>query len=95
MYTNSSIIFESIFYECYDEIFEKKDFIFFVKYQSHIILWSFFVVYFIDDPLVIKFLLQLKYIFGAYRQDEVVKYILNLFLVRWNLFEIIDSVKKN
>ena len=93
MYTKSSIIFESIFYECYD-IFEKKDFILIEKCQTHRLLWSFFADYFIDDPFVIKFLMQLKYIFAIYKQDEVVKYIHDLVLVRWNIYEIKDRVKE-
>ena len=92
MYTKSSIIFESIFQECYD-IFEKEDFIIFEKYQTYRILWNFFVDYFIDNPFVMKFLLQLKYIFAIYKQDEVVKYIHDLVLVRWNIYDILDKVK--
>ena len=93
MYTNTSIIFESIFYGCYD-IFEKDDFILFEKVQTHRLLWSYFADYFIDDPFVIKFITQLKYIFAIYRQDEVVKYMHDLVLVRWNIYEIKDKIKK-
>ena len=93
MYTNSSIIFESIFYESYD-IFEKEDFILFEKFETHRILWNFFVDYFIDDPFVIKFLIQLKYIFAIYKQDEVVKYMHDLVLVRWNIYETLDKAKE-
>ena len=93
MYSNSSIIFESIFYGCYD-IFEKDDFILSEKLQTYRLLWSFFADYFIDDPFVIKFITQLKYIFAIYRQDEVVKYMHDLVLVRWNINEIKDRVKE-
>ena len=43
---------------------------------------EFFADYFIDDPFVIKFIIQLKYIFAIYKQDEVVKYMFNLVWVR-------------
>ena len=92
MYTNSSIIFESIFYECYD-IFEKNDFIIDENFQTYRILWSFFSDYFIDNPFVIKFITQLKYIFAIYKQDEVVKYMHDLVFVRWNIYEITDRIK--
>ena len=88
MYTNSSIIIESIFYECYD-IFEKDE-----RFQTYRILWNFFSDYFIDNPFVIKFIVQLKYIFAVYKQDEVVKYIHDLVLVRWNLYGVLDTIKE-
>ena len=93
MYTNSSIIFESIFYEC-NNLFEKNDFILFEKLDTYRILWNYFVDYFIDDPFVMKFLVQLKYIFAIYQQDEVVKYMHDLVLVRWNIYDILDLVKE-
>ena len=93
MYTNSSFIFESIFYGCYD-IFEKEDFIFSDKPETYRILWNYFGDYFIDDSFVINFLIQLKYVFGIYRQDEVIKYMHDLVLVRWNVYGILDTIKK-
>ena len=97
MYTNSTYILNSIFYECYD-IFEDENNIMlhlFNKTETVRILWNFFVDYFIDDSFVMKFLIELKYIFGVYQQDEVVKYIHDLVLYRWNLHEMLDNVKKN
>jgi len=97
MYTNSIYIFDIIFYECYD-IFEDEN-----TLKSHIlnktetvrILWNFFVDYFIDDSFVMQFLIELKYIFGVYQQDEVVKYMHRLVLYRWNLHEMLDMLKKH
>ena len=97
MYTNSTYILNSIFYECYD-IFEDENnimFHLFNKTETVRILWNFFVDYFIDDSFVMKFLIELKFIFGVYQQDEVVKYIHDLVLYRWNLHGMLDMVKKN
>lgn len=93
MYTNTSFIFETIFYQCYN-IFERKDLIMSHKPQTYRVLWNFFVDYFIDDSFVINFLIQLKYVFGIYRQDEVVKYIHDLVLIRWNVYQILDIIKE-
>jgi len=97
MYTNSTYILNSIFYECYD-IFEDENnimFHLFDKAETVRILWNFFVDYFIDDSFVMKFLIELKFIFGVYQQDIVVKYIHDLVLYRWNLHGMLDMVKKN
>ena len=94
MYTNSSYIFESIFNECFDiEIFDKKSF-FFEKLKFYRILWNFFVDYFIDDSFVMNFLIELKYIFGVYKQDDIVKLIHNLILYRYNIFNLLKDIKE-
>lgn len=92
-YTNVSIIFESILYEC-KELFGIEDFILTDKIQTFRIMWNFYSDYFIDNPFVIKFLTQLKTIFAIYKQDDVVKYIHDLVLVRWNIYEILTRIKK-
>ena len=97
MYTNSAYIFDSIFYECYD-IFEDENttmFHLFKKTETVRILWNFFVDYFIDDSFVMNFLIELKFIFGVYQQDEVIKYMHDLVLYRWNIHDMLDMVKKN
>ena len=97
MYTNTSYIFESIFFEC-NEIFDNKiisDIPMLDKIETFRILWNYFVDYFIDDSFVIKFLIELKFIFGAYKQDEIVKLMHNLVLYRWNTFDILKDIKKN
>ena len=97
MYTNSSYIFDSIFYECYD-IFEDENtlmFHLFKKTETVRVLWNFFVDYFIDDSFVMNFLIELKFVFGVYQQHEVVKYMHDLVLYRWNIHDMLDMVKKN
>ena len=97
MYTNSAYIFDSIFYECYD-IFEDENtamFHLFKKTETVRILWNFFVDFFIDDSFVMNFLIELKFIFGVYQQDEVIKYMHDLVLYRWNIHDMLDIVKKN
>ena len=56
-------------------------------------MWNFFSDYFIDNPFVINFLTQLKFIYAYYKQDEVVKYIHDLVLVRWNTQQELDRLK--
>ena len=92
MYTNVSYIFESIFYKCYD-IFDKKFSLLYDKIETFRVLWNFYVDYFIDNPFVMSFLIELKFIFGAYRQDDVVKYMHDLVLYRWNIHDILHSSK--
>ena len=94
MYTNASYIFESIFHECYN-IFDDKNLFIFQKIEIYRILWNFFVDYFIDDSFVMKFLIELKYIFGVYKQDEMIKFMHDLVLYRWNIQNLLDVVKKN
>jgi len=94
MYTNASYIFESIFHECYN-IFEDKNLFIFQKIEIYRILWNFFADYFIDDSFIIKFLIELKYIFGVYKQDEMIKFMHDLVLYRWNVQNSLDVVKKN
>ena len=93
MYTNASYIFESIFHECYN-IFEDEKFIF-QKIEIFRILWNIFVDYFIDESFVMNFLVELKYIFGVYKQDEMVKFMHDLVLYRWNIQDSLKIVKKN
>jgi len=87
MYHSVSIIFESIFYECKD-IFENN-----AHPGIYRLMWNFFSDYFIDNPFVINFLTQLKFIYAYYKQDEVVKYIHDLVLVRWNTQQELDRLK--
>ena len=94
MYTNASYIFESIFHECYN-IFDDKNLFIFQKIEIYRILWNFFVDYFIDDSFVMKFLIELKYIFGVYKQDEMIKFMHDLVLYRWNIQNSLDFFKKN
>ena len=94
MYTNASYIFESIFHECYN-IFDDKNLFIFQKIEIYRILWNFFVDYFIDDSFVMKFLIELKYIFGVYKQNEMIKFMHDLVLYRWNIQNSLDFVKKN
>ena len=97
MYTNSAYIFDSIFYECYDILEDENTIILqlYKKTETVRILWNFFVDYFIDDSFVMNFFIELKFIFGVYQQDEVVKYIHDLVLYRWNIHDMLDMVKKN
>ena len=95
MYTNSSYIFASIFSECFNLLDNNKYFLIFKKIHIYRLLWNFFVDYFIDDSFIMNFLTELKWIFGTYNQDEIVKYIHDLVLYRWNIHDILDNVKKN
>ena len=94
MYTNASYIFESIFHECYN-IFENKNIFIFQKIEIYKILWNFFVDYFIDDSFVMNFLIELKYIFGVYKQDEMVKFMHDLVLYRWNIQDSLKITRDN
>ena len=93
MYTNSSYIFKSIFFECYDFI-EIEHILSSSKVELFRILWNFFVNYFIDDPFVVCILIELKNIFAVYKQDDVVKFIHRLVLYRYNIHESLDELKK-
>ena len=97
MYTNSSYIFKYIFNECFDILDNNnnKSIFIFGKIEPHRILWSYFVDYFIDDSFVMNFLIELKYIFGVYKQDNIVKFLHDLVLYRWNLYETLDNLKKS
>ena len=97
MYTNSAYIFDSIFYECYDILEDENTIMLklYKKTETVRILWNFFVDYFIDDSFVMNFLIEIKFIFGVYQQDEVVKYMHDLVLYRWNIHDMLDMVKKN
>ena len=76
-------------------IFSKIKIFIFQKIEIYRILWNFFVDYFIDDSFVMKFLIELKYIFGVYKQDEMIKFMHDLVLYRWNIQNSLDFVKKN
>ena len=89
MYNNVSIIFETIFYECKD-IFENNNSL----PETQRLMWNFFSDYFIDNPFIINFLTQLKFIYAFYKQDEVVKYIHDLVLIRWNVHDELDRLKE-
>ena len=91
MFTNSSYIFESIFNECFD-FMDKTSFIF-EDVKLYRILWNFFVNYFIDDSFVMKFLIELKFIFGIYQQHDIVKLLHNFVLYRYNVFDVLNRVK--
>lgn len=93
MYTYASIAIESIFHECYD-IFDINSFILPESLETFRILWNFFVDYFVDDSFVINFLTQLKLVFGVYHQHEIVKFIHNIVLIRYNIYDILQNVYK-
>ena len=95
MYSNSSYIFKSIFNDCYDIFDDNKNIIILGNIDIFRILWNFFVDYFIDDSFVMNFLIELKYIFGAYRQDDIVKFMHDLVLYRWNTHNALNDIKKN
>lgn len=61
MFSNSAPIFEYVFHEC-TIIFDFP----FIR-----LLWNCFSDIFIDNRFVIKFLLQLKFLFGIYKDDDV------------------------
>ena len=93
MYTNTSYIFKSIFYECFD-IFEVQNVFLSENVEIYRILWNVFVEYFIDDSFIMKFLIELKFIFATYKQDDVVKFMHDLVLYRWNTHNILHSIKE-
>ena len=92
MYSNSCYIFDAIFNDCFD-IFDKEKIFFFEDIKTYRILWNFFVNYFIDDSFVINFLVELLFIFGTYKQHEIVKYMHDLVLYRWNIHSILNRIK--
>ena len=91
-YSNSCYIFDAIFNDCFD-IFDKEKIFFFEDIKTYRILWNFFVNYFIDDSFVINFLVELLFIFGTYKQHEIVKYMHDLVLYRWNIHSILNRIK--
>ena len=94
MYSNTSYIFKSIFYECFD-IFDIKNVFVFEKIEIYRIMWNFFSDYFIDDSFIINFLIQLKFIFATYKQDDVVKFMHDLVLYRWNTHRVLERIREN
>ena len=92
IYNNTSDILGAIFKKCF--IF-MKDFESFVFYYSNFrrILWNFFVNYFIDDPFVMNFMIELNYIFGAYKQHDMVKFLYDLVSYKLNTFDILNKLK--
>ena len=93
MFTNASVIFDSIFQECY-KIFDLKDFLNVNKIESYRILWNLYSNYFIDNIFVLNFLLQLKYLFGAYKQYDIIKFMNKLILVKFNIFDSVEKIKQ-
>ena len=92
MLTNASIIFDSVFQECY-KIFDIKSFDNVSKIEIYRILWNLYSNYFIDNVFVMMFLLQLKYMFGAYKQYDIIKFMNKLILVKFNIFDSVDKIK--
>jgi len=76
-------------------IFSKIKIFIFQKIEIYKILWNFFVDYFIDDSFVMNFLIELKYIFGVYKQDEMVKFMHDLVLYRWNIQDSLKITRDN
>ena len=92
MYSNSSAIFEYVFHDC-EKIFDIKSFVD-DKFQFIRIMWNFFSNRFIEDCFVITFMKQLKFLFGAYKDLDVVKFIQKLAVVKYNTLNILVDVKK-
>lgn len=96
MYTNASVIFDSVFHDC-NSIYDLNIFSFINKInkiESYRILWNFFSNYFIENIFVIKFMTQLKNIFGAYEHYDMVQFMNKLVLVKYNTFEYLNRIKK-
>ena len=49
--------------------------------------------YFIDDSFVFNFIVELRHIFGVYKQHDIVKFLHNLVLYRYNTFNVLENVK--
>ena len=93
MFTNASIIFDSIFQECYS-IFDLKDFWNCNKIESYRIMWNYYSDYFIDNIFVMRMLLELKNLFGAYKQYDIIKFMNKLMLVKINIFDTLEKIKE-
>ena len=92
MYFYSSIIFESIFHNCF-LIFKDKNYIF-KDFEIFRLLLGYFSDYFIDNCFTLKFFMKLQLLFGVYKQYDVLKFINRLVLARYNSFDILENVKK-
>ena len=92
IYNNASDTLGSIFRKCF--IF-MRDFESFVFYYTNFgrILWNFFVNYFIDEPFVMNFIIELNYIFGVYKQHEIVKFLHDLVSYKFKSFDILNKLK--
>ena len=90
MFTNVSIIFYSVFQDCY-KIFELKDT---EEIENIKILWNIFSEYFIDNTFVLWFLIQLKSLFGSYKQYEMIKFINKFILVKNNAENSLEKIKE-
>ena len=90
MFTNVSIIFYSVFQDCY-KIFELKDT---EEIENIKILWNIFSEYFIDNTFVLWFLIQLKSLFGSYKQYEMIKFINKFVLVKNNAENSLEKIKE-
>ena len=55
---------------------------------------EFFSNYFIDNIFVMRFLLQLKYLFGAYKQYDIIKFMNKFILVKFNIFDSVDKIRQ-
>ena len=93
MFTNASIIFDSIFQDCY-KIFDLKELINVNKIESYRLLWNFYSNYFVDNIFVMSFLIQLKYLFGAYKQYDIIKFMNKFILVKFNIFDYVEKIKQ-
>ena len=99
MLTNASIIFDDIFQECY-KIFDIKEFndininVDVNKIESHRILWNFYSDYFINNIFMMNLFLQLKYLFGMYKQYDIIKFMHKLILVKYNIFDTVKKIKE-
>ena len=92
MFTNASIIFDDIFQECY-KIFDVNEFINVNKIESYRILWNFYSEYFINNIFMMNLFLQLKYLFGMYKQYDIIKFMHKLILVKYNIFDTVEKMK--
>ena len=90
MYFHSSLIFDSVFQECFN-IFQKN--IIDNKFQFFRVLLNYFSNNFIENTFVINFLIQLKYLFGVYKQYEVIKYMHRIVLSKFNTFQSLENIK--
>ena len=92
MYNNTYEILGIIFRKY---IYFMKDFESFVFHYKnfHRIFCNFFVNYFIDDPFVMNFIIELKYIFGVYKQHDMVKLLHYLVSHRFNTLDMLNKLK--
>ena len=92
IYNNASDTLGAIFRKCFIFLKEFKSFVFYYT-NFRRILWNFFVNYFIDDTFVMNFIIELEYIFGVYKQHDMVKILHYLVSYRFNTFDILNKLK--